>query len=185
VNVIDVPSIIAAAHRAKQLGARFVVVSLHWGNEYQVAPTAEQRAQAQQLLASPDVDLILGDHVHVVQPVEKIGDKYVVYGLGNLVSNQSPAAGLPASTQDGAILKAYVHQVGDRLVVDHVTYTPTYVQIGPYTIWPVAAALDDPSTPADLRPQLAASWRRTVANESSLPGHAEDALPEETPHSAP
>jgi poly-gamma-glutamate synthesis protein (capsule biosynthesis protein) len=185
VNVIDVPSILAAAHRAKQLGARFVVVSLHWGNEYQVAPTAEQRAQAQQLLASPDVDLILGDHVHVVQPVEKIGDKYVVYGLGNLVSNQSPAAGLPASTQDGAILKAYVHQVGDRLVVDHVTYTPTYVQIGPYTIWPVAAALDDPSTPADLRPQLAASWRRTVANESSLPGHAEDALPEETPHSAP
>jgi poly-gamma-glutamate synthesis protein (capsule biosynthesis protein) len=185
VNVTDVPTILAAAHRARQQGAQFVVVSMHWGNEYQESPTAEQQAQAQQLLASPDVDLILGDHVHVLQPVERIGDKYVIFGLGNLVSNQSPAAGLPASTQDGAVLKAYVRQAGNRFVADRVTYTPTYVEIGPYTIWPVAAALDDPSTPTALRPQLAASWRRTVADESSLPGHPQDAVPEDTPTNLP
>jgi poly-gamma-glutamate synthesis protein (capsule biosynthesis protein) len=183
VNVTDVPTILAAAHRAKQLGAQFVVVSMHWGTEYQVAPTAEQQVQAHQLLASPDVDLILGDHVHVLQPVEKIGDKYVVFGLGNILSNQSPAAGLSANTEDGAILEAHVRQVGNRFVVDRVTYTPTYVQIGPYIIWPVAAALDDPSTPARLRPELVASWKRTVAVESSLPGHAPDAAPEAVPRS--
>lgn len=185
VNVTNVPTIIAAAHRAKQLGARFVVVSMHWGSEYQVAPTAEQRLEAHELLASTDIDLILGDHAHVLQPVEKIGDKYVVYGLGNILSNQSPAAGLPASTEDGAIVEAHVHRIGNRFLVDRVTYTPTYVQIGPYTIWPVAAALDDPSTPATLRLQLAAAWRRTVAIESSLPGHAHDATPGAVPHRLP
>ena len=185
INVTDVPTILAAAHRAKQAGAQFVVLSMHWGGQYQVAPTAEEQAQAQQLLASPDVDLIFGDHEHVLQPVERIGDKYVVFGMGNILSNQSAAAGLPASTEDGAILKAYVRQVGNRFVVDHVTYTPTYVEIGPYTIWPVAAALDDPSTPAGLRTQLADSWRRTIANESSLPGHPQDALPEQTPQNLP
>jgi len=38
-----------------------------------------------------DVDLLVGHHAHVVQPVERIGDEVVVYGLGNLLSNQSAA----------------------------------------------------------------------------------------------
>jgi len=53
---------------------------MHWGQENQTAPTALQRSQAAALLASPDVDLIIGDHVHVVQPIERIGSKYVIYG---------------------------------------------------------------------------------------------------------
>jgi poly-gamma-glutamate synthesis protein (capsule biosynthesis protein) len=89
--VTDVPTILAAAHRAKQEGAQFVVLSMHWGGQYQVAPHADEQLEAQQLLASPDVDLIFGDHEHVVQPVEKIGDKYVVFGMGNILSNQSAA----------------------------------------------------------------------------------------------
>jgi poly-gamma-glutamate synthesis protein (capsule biosynthesis protein) len=91
VNVTDVPTILAAAHRAKQEGAQYVVLSVHWGGQYQVAPHADEQLEAQQLLASPDVDLIFGDHEHVVQPVEKIGDKYVVFGMGNILSNQSAA----------------------------------------------------------------------------------------------
>ncbi|HYR64264.1 MAG TPA: CapA family protein [Actinomycetota bacterium] len=181
VNVTSVPRILADAHQARLAGASFVVVSMHWGSEYQTSPTAEQRSQAAALLASPDVDLILGDHVHVLQPVERIGGKYVIYGLGNVFSNQSPAAGLPVNTQDGAILKIHVTQQGSALVPDTVTFIPTFCQIGPYLVWPVAEALNDPTTPATLRPQLLASWRRTVTAERSLPGHAADATPDTLP----
>ena len=68
VKVTAVPRILAEAQQAKLAGARFVLVSMHWGSEYQTQPTAEQRAQAAALLASPDVDLILGDHVRCCSP---------------------------------------------------------------------------------------------------------------------
>jgi len=60
---------------------------------------------AKDLLASPDVDLILGDHVHVVQPCEKINGKYVMYGMGNFLSNQarSQGPGLTDDNEDGSL----------------------------------------------------------------------------------
>lgn len=85
-NLIDVPAILAAAKRIKQAGADIVVVSMHWGVEYDHLATQEQRDQARRLLRSPDIDLILGDHAHVVQPAEKIGDKWVFYCMGNQIS---------------------------------------------------------------------------------------------------
>jgi poly-gamma-glutamate synthesis protein (capsule biosynthesis protein) len=175
VDLISVPGILADARRARAAGATFVVVSLHWGEEYRVAPTATQLAQAKALLASPDVDLIIGGHVHVQQPVERIGDKYVVFGTGNLLSNQSPAVGLVPQTQDGAIVGVHVVRRSGRWVADRVTITATYCQIGPYTVWPVAQALADPSTPAALRGPLTASLARTRAVYASLKGHQRDA----------
>jgi poly-gamma-glutamate synthesis protein (capsule biosynthesis protein) len=175
VNLTSVPRILADAHRARAAGATFVVVSMHWGEEYQSAPTPTQLSQAKALLRSPDVDLVLGDHVHVQQPVQRIGDKYVVYGMGNLLSNQSPAAGLKPQTQDGAIVGVHVVHRGDRWVADEVTITATYCQIGPYTVWPVTRAIADASTPAALRAQLTASLARTKAIYASLKGHARDA----------
>jgi poly-gamma-glutamate capsule biosynthesis protein CapA/YwtB (metallophosphatase superfamily) len=175
VDITSVPRILADAHRARAAGATFVVVSMHWGQEYQVAPTSLQLAQAKALLASPDVDLILGDHVHVQQPVARFGDKYVVFGMGNLLSNQSPAAGLKPQTQDGGIVSVHVVRTGTRWVADRVTVTATYCQIGPYTVWPVTKALADPSTPSTLRGKLAASLARTKAIYASLKGHRADA----------
>ncbi|WP_432825498.1 CapA family protein [Dactylosporangium sp. CA-092794] len=101
-NPIDVPKILHDAHAAKQAGAEIVILSMHWGwTEYQNAPDADQVSQARQLLASPDVDLIIGMHVHVVQPFEKIGDKWVAYGLGNLLCRFSD--GTAENTQDSAV----------------------------------------------------------------------------------
>lgn len=185
VNITDPPAILAAAHAARAAGADFVVVSMHWGTEYQVAPTAEQQQLAAQLLASPDIDLILGDHVHVVQPIAKMatpqGPKYVIYGLGNFVSNQSPAADLAPSTQDGMIAKATVTLESGRWTVSKMTYTPTYVEIGPYVVHPIPQDLADPKLPASLRRQLLASYHRTVSQVSSLPGHGHDATPDPLP----
>ena len=118
----------AAGLRAR--GAEFVVVSMQWGAEYQQAPTDEQRRWARDLLASPDVDLILGDHVHVVQPCEVIDGEYVHYGMGNLLSNQSPAAGLSPSTQDGVIITFEVVEVAPgTFETASMTFAPTFVEI--------------------------------------------------------
>jgi poly-gamma-glutamate synthesis protein (capsule biosynthesis protein) len=92
-NLIDVPRILEAAKRLKHAGADIVVLSLHWGVEYEHLATQEQRDQAHQLLASPNIDLILGDHAHVVEPAEKIHGKWVFYCMGNQISrHEDPIA---------------------------------------------------------------------------------------------
>ena len=88
-NLIDVPRILAAAHRIKRASADIVVLSLHWGVEYDHLATQEQLDQAHRLLASPDIDLILGDHAHVVQPAQKIHGKWVFYCMGNQISRHA------------------------------------------------------------------------------------------------
>ena len=88
-NLIDEGRILADATRARDAGADVVVVALHWGTEYNHDPDAQQAALAPRLIASPDVDLLLGHHAHVVQPLENVGGEWVVYGMGNLVARHS------------------------------------------------------------------------------------------------
>lgn len=66
-----------------------IIVAMHWGIEYTHIPTDEQRREAE-YLASLGVDLIIGSHPHVIQPVEYVGDTLVIYSLGNFISGQSP-----------------------------------------------------------------------------------------------
>ncbi|MBQ9011160.1 MAG: CapA family protein [Bacilli bacterium] len=65
-----------------------ILVSMHWGVEYQDEPTDEQKREAE-YLASLGADIIIGTHPHVVQPVTHIGDTLVIYSLGNFISAQS------------------------------------------------------------------------------------------------
>jgi poly-gamma-glutamate synthesis protein (capsule biosynthesis protein) len=81
--VPDVDGMLAAAARAREAGAEVVVASLHCCLEYQHDPTDAQVEAVHRLLASPDVDLVLGHHAHVVQPFERIDGEWVAYGLGN------------------------------------------------------------------------------------------------------
>jgi len=138
INLNDPDKMLADAAALKAAGAEIVVMSVHWGAEYQAQPTPYQVDLAHRLLASPDIDLILGDHVHVVQPTQKIGDKYVVYGMGNFLSNQSPAAGLIASSQDGTLYSFdFTEQPDGRFVATSARYTPTFVSRPGYVIVPV------------------------------------------------
>jgi poly-gamma-glutamate synthesis protein (capsule biosynthesis protein) len=88
-DVPDVDGMLAAAARAKAAGAQVVIASLHCCVEYQHDPTDAQMAAVRTLLASPDIDLVLGHHAHVVQPFEEIGGKWVAYGLGNFVAEMA------------------------------------------------------------------------------------------------
>jgi poly-gamma-glutamate synthesis protein (capsule biosynthesis protein) len=180
VNVIDAPRILADAHNARAAGAQFVMVQLQWGQEYQSQPTSEQQSLARTLLASPDVDVIVGHHVHVVQPIERIGDKYVVYGIGNFLSNQNPQC-CPLAAQDGVIVTLHVEEQAGRYLVTRVAYTPTWVERGPYLVRPVAAGLDDAATLPALRAELEASWARTVAAIGALGAAANGVAPTRTP----
>jgi hypothetical protein len=179
VNLIDVPTILNDAKAAKSAGAKIVIVQMHWGEEYQATASPVQRQQATQLLASPYVDAIVGGHVHVVQPVEKIGTKYVVYGVGNMLSNQSGQC-CPVSSQDGVIVTLHFTENAGAWSVGSITYTPTYVdRTGGYVVDPVAATYNDPTSSPALKQQLAASFQRTVFVMQSLnaPGVSPDSRP--------
>ncbi len=93
VSLIDQNKIIADARAARAAGAHVVVLSVHWGTEWQTAPDQQQRDLAQALTASrgpdglPDIDLIIGTHNHVPQPYEKINGTWVVFGMGDQIAS--------------------------------------------------------------------------------------------------
>lgn len=120
--------ILADAARAKRQGAEIVMVSLHWGEEYQHAPTGEQRRLAGRLLRSPDVDLILGDHVHVVQPFERLHGKWVAYGMGNQVAN--PTANTEG-THEGLVARFTFSRDASGRWTAQPSFVPTHVRPGP------------------------------------------------------
>lgn len=62
-----------------------LIVAMHWGIEYKFTPNAYQKDMAK-YLASLGVDIIIGTHPHVVQPIEWINDTLVIYSLGNFIS---------------------------------------------------------------------------------------------------
>ncbi|HSK89759.1 MAG TPA: CapA family protein [Euzebyales bacterium] len=171
VNLIDRDRILRDARRARRERADVVLVSLHWGTEYVAEPTQQQRRLARRLLASPHIDALVGHHAHVVQPVERVGGKVVVYGLGNLLSNQS-AACCAAATQDGVVVAlTFAGVPGERFEVGAVRYWPTIVRHPQRRVVLVERLLSRTGDP-DLRRQLEASRRRTraVIGDVATPG---------------
>lgn len=65
-----------------------LMVSMHWGTEYKTEPTETQKKQAE-YLASLGVDIIIGTHPHIIEPITYINDTLVIYSLGNFISAQS------------------------------------------------------------------------------------------------
>ncbi len=141
--------ILADATRAKRNGADAVILNLHWGNEYQHAISPAQLSLARTLTRSPNVTAIVGQHAHVVQPIRRINGKPVVFGEGNLVSNQT-AACCPAASQDGLIaLIDFVANPGEPVRAERIRYVPTYVSQPEYSVQPAAPG--------------SVSWNRTVS----------------------
>uniref|UniRef100_A0A6J5ZX57 Unannotated protein n=1 Tax=freshwater metagenome TaxID=449393 RepID=A0A6J5ZX57_9ZZZZ len=160
VNWASSKKILGDAKRARAQGAEVVIVNLHAGDEYVHTPSAVQMKLARALTKYSLVTAVIGQHVHVVQPIRKINNKLVVFGEGNTLSNQTPSAGLLAATQDGylALLRIRVEPDG-KSRVRRVDYVPTYVRHPDFTVVPVGRALDRGLQPAS---EFKASWNRTV-----------------------
>ena len=159
VNRADPHQILADARRARRAGAQVVIVNIHWGDEDVVQPSPFQLHLADVLTRSPDITALVGQHVHVVQPIRTINGKLVVFGEGNLISNQTSAC-CPVASQDGliALLTIVVTARGARVTFVH--YVPIWVQHPDFLILPAGlAGRYDPADAAALR----ASYERTVA----------------------
>jgi poly-gamma-glutamate capsule biosynthesis protein CapA/YwtB (metallophosphatase superfamily) len=90
-----------------------------------------------------------------VQPIRRIDGKFVVFSEGNLVSNQRPATGQPAATQDGLIALLDMRARGNRVVVHGVRYVPIWVHPGDFEVLP--------ASPDAARRDLRRSFHRTVS----------------------
>ncbi len=64
-----------------------LIIAMHWGSEYTQTPTEEETRIAN-YLASLGVDLVIGHHPHVLQPIQYINNTLVLYSLGNYISGQ-------------------------------------------------------------------------------------------------
>ncbi|MGB3187691.1 MAG: CapA family protein [Ornithinimicrobium sp.] len=166
---IGATGIIDDAQEARSDGADIVVVSMHWGDEYDTTPTTDQTDIARKVLNSDEVDLILGTHVHVTQPCAKINDRYVLYGLGNSLSNQSPDTDsrLRPETQEGVAATVELTVTQDGRVTSELAVQPTRVNLAGHVIEPVGPD------------SFAASADRTIETLRSL-GQCQLTLQEES-----
>ena len=169
VPLIDVHHIERMAHRAKQEGADVVLVALHWGAEYQHAPTPDQQAVADELTRSPDIDFVYGHHAHVVQPYQRLHGTWVAYGLGNAIAQQDPTV---EGVYDGDTCRVtFTERADGSFRVSRLEYIPTTVTrfdgVHPMRWIDVRRHLHDPRYAA-LRPELRATQQRVRTVIGSL-----------------
>ena len=121
----------------KKKGADIIVLYVHWGEEYQLSQNIKQQEIAQKL-CDLGVDVIIGGHPHVVQPMDLLTSTdgkhktVCVYSLGNFVSNQRRnLMGLKTGhTEDGLIFEMTFSKYSDGTVMfDSVDAIPTWVHL--------------------------------------------------------
>ena len=132
VNLIDKDKMKADIEKAKKLNADVICANMHWGEEYRQTATPEQEELADFLFQN-GVDLILGSHTHVLEPMEKRTvtladgtkkDGFVIYSLGNFMSGQNANY-----TRQSVILDIQLTKKGkdNSISIDTVKYTPIYM----------------------------------------------------------
>ena len=131
VNLIDKDFIKRKIDQAKAEGAEAICVSMHWGIEYQTKENSEQDDLADFLIKN-DVNVILGCHPHVLQPLQmrevtmEDGTKksgVVIFSMGNFFSAQT----FP-NTRDTLIMNIKIRKNGEtgKISIDHAKYAPVY-----------------------------------------------------------
>lgn len=99
-NRLSTQEIKKAETRARKKGAEVVILSVHWGLEHHNEPSVPQLQMAQRLTEETGIDLVIGHHAHVVQPIQKVNGTWIAYSLGNQIARHSSPKG---TTEEGAI----------------------------------------------------------------------------------
>lgn len=113
VSLIDRDRMAREIKATREAGAEILVVAIHWGIEYVLLENASQRDIAD-FLVDQGVDLIIGGHPHVIQPMKVVRnekedkDVLVVYSLGNFISNMKTG-----DTRGGALVRARIERGAD------------------------------------------------------------------------
>jgi poly-gamma-glutamate synthesis protein (capsule biosynthesis protein) len=141
---------------------------MHWGNERETAPSSYQTKIADAITKSGEVDLIIGSHAHVLQPIKLVNGTWVIYGLGNFLSDMPTAPKdppWPASTQDGAIVLTKITVSSDgKVIVGKPVVIPTWVDRNSgWQIRSVVSDLKSKDINSFTRAELQASLKRTTS----------------------
>lgn len=130
-NLIDKDLISKQIMQANEQNVDMIVACMHWGTEYKTSANDEQKELADFLFKS-GVDIILGNHPHVLEPMEKktitlddgsTKDVFVVYALGNFTADQRAEI-----TRDSAILNLDITKDSDgKILINKVSYVPIYM----------------------------------------------------------
>ncbi|MDO5402355.1 MAG: CapA family protein [Eubacteriales bacterium] len=131
VNLLDVDKITSDVSKAKEL-ADMVVVFPHWGTEYAHTPDSNQ-TYLTNIFLDLGVDLVIGDHPHVIEPVETLtradGHQMVVfYSIGNFVSNQNQKPRMIGGMAKATLVKrktdgsCYIKEYSMTPVITHVLF---------------------------------------------------------------
>lgn len=131
VNLIDKDLIKEQINLAKEQNVDLICVNMHWGIEYKLKQNSTQEDLADFLFEN-GVDLILGSHPHVLQPMEKrtitlddgtTKDGFVIYSLGNFMSGQ-----IYPNTKSSVILDIQITKSEENKVsIDRINYVPIYL----------------------------------------------------------
>lgn len=134
VNLIDKDLMSYQINLAKDENADVIIACMHWGTEYSTVQNSEQEELADFLFKS-GVDIIIGNHPHVAEPMEKrsvtledgtVKDCFVIYALGNFTADQNYA-----NTRSSVILNLDLTFEDDVLNINSATYTPIYIYENP------------------------------------------------------
>ena len=116
----------------KAAGADCIVLFIHWGDEYKTTTNNRQKEMAQ-ALCELGVDVIVGSHPHVIQPVELLtaedgGTTLCLYSMGNAVSNIRREDGFGVHTEDGMFFTFTIAKYTDgTVVIESADVLPTWV----------------------------------------------------------
>lgn len=131
VNLIDKDLIKKHIDTAKSQNADMIVACMHWGTEYRTSANTEQKELADFLFQN-GVDVILGNHPHVLEPMEKrtvtledgsTKDGFVIYALGNFIADQNAE-----NTRNSIILNLTITKHTDgKITIDKADYVPIYM----------------------------------------------------------
>ena len=123
-----------------------VIVAMHWGTEYSTSVSASQQEIAN-YLSSLGVDIIIGSHPHVVEPIAFIGKTMVIYSLGNFISDQEGVerlTGLMASIDIHKSVENGVSTIELRNPKAELLYTySTYGKKRNFVVYPYTSLNDE------------------------------------------
>jgi hypothetical protein len=163
-DLIDPELLIAKATRARERGAEIVILSLHWGNSGSTRASDAQRVLATQFAESGVIDLIVGHHAHVVQPIEAIGEMWVAYGLGNFISNLPVPDGIwTEETRDGIVVTVEIDRSGPRPRLTRPVARPIWVdRAAGWVVRDLATAAESEELMSRIGADIERSWQRTA-----------------------
>ncbi|WP_066291713.1 CapA family protein [Arthrobacter sp. B6] len=137
VDMLDAPTMIAKAVRARELGADIVLGAMHAGDEYASVANAQQQEVAHALVDSGQFTMIYGHHTHSVLPIENYKGTWIVYGLGNGVTELSPWY---VVNNEGLLVRAQFSQdASGKWAASDLAWAPSVIVRDPYRWCSVAS----------------------------------------------